>query len=355
MLQGVKQLSLVSIVVIGFLLTGCLGILGAQPNFKISGVEDGKTYYAPVTIVVEADKGTTIEGIALNGESIENNTEVTVSGEYELEVIGVNKSGKEKIEELSFILNIEVPIISISGAENGGYYTEPVTPVITSDGSEDIIVATLNSEEYVLGTPISEHGSYTLKVTATNPADKSWTVTIEFELGVPWEYTFGISEELHGFTTSQGATLAYDDTFIRDGQEKAQNIKVTLSTTKEYGGVVIYKGSDSNAHEDWLSDLSPYQKLTAWVYIDKFEDMPPSKGISLKIWASSKGAVSKQIDKADLNEGWNYIEYDIADLMKDRLDELTEFDSHIEFVVNKIGKETLMSFYISDIKFVKTQ
>ncbi len=181
-LQGI-----VWVVLFSLILSGCLGGSSStsQPSFKIDGVKDGEIYGHPVTPKVTPGPGSTIKKLTLNGSAFKSGTEIAQSGSYKLEVLVQNAKGASVTGVLSFTLLLEAPVIAVTGVEDGGYYLEPVTPQAATQDATDTISATLNGENYTLGTPIEGPGEYSLIVTATNIAGKSSTVIIDFEIGVP--------------------------------------------------------------------------------------------------------------------------------------------------------------------------
>ena len=76
------------------------------------------------------------------------------------------------------------PKITITGVENNTYYNHSVTPMITIfDLNLNTSVVTLNGEDFISGTMISEDGTYVLFVQATdkmnNKAEQTVTFTID--------------------------------------------------------------------------------------------------------------------------------------------------------------------------------
>lgn len=150
MLTRFRLHGLAIIVLLSLTLTGCFGLFTPAPSFEVEGVEDGEQYSEPVTPVITAGKGTTLT-ITLNDDDFESDTEITEPGDYELVIVGENSKGKTITETIEFTI-LSFPIITITGVEDGGYYDEPVTPVITTDGEDDEVEITLNDEEFTSGT-----------------------------------------------------------------------------------------------------------------------------------------------------------------------------------------------------------
>ncbi|PIV69206.1 MAG: hypothetical protein COS08_05180, partial [Euryarchaeota archaeon CG01_land_8_20_14_3_00_38_12] len=73
------------------------------------------------------------------------------------------------------------PKITITGVENNTYYNVSVTPVITIfDLNLNATTITLNGENFISGTPITEDGTYVLFVQATDKMNNPSQETITF-------------------------------------------------------------------------------------------------------------------------------------------------------------------------------
>jgi lactocepin len=156
MLKKLGAFGFLVVLILSLTLSGCFSFSVPDPSFTVEGVKDGQTYEQPVTPTIEPGKGTTLT-ITLNGEPFESGTTITQDGEYKLVIVAKNSRGKETTSEIEFTIELDVPLIIVTGVENGGYYWDAVTPNITTDGENDTIVVTLNGEEYTLGTPIEAH------------------------------------------------------------------------------------------------------------------------------------------------------------------------------------------------------
>ncbi len=129
-------------------------------NFEIElvveGVEDGNTYYTPVTPTISG--GT----VTLDGEKYESGTPISTKGNHTLTITGANGFSK------SITFTIEPTIL---GVEDGQTYTETLRPNINAENM------TLNGVEYQ-NEPIENCGNYALVITGTNGYSKTISFVI---------------------------------------------------------------------------------------------------------------------------------------------------------------------------------
>ena len=133
---------------------------------EVTGVENGAYYKEDVTPIIKDDSEITA---TLDGKPYTSGTPITGEGEHTL--IVTDKAGNET--KISFTIDKTAP--KITGVEDGAYYKEDVTPN-AEDATE--LTAKLNGEDYILGTPITQEGEYTLVVTdkAGNETKVSFTI-----------------------------------------------------------------------------------------------------------------------------------------------------------------------------------
>lgn len=341
MLKKLGAFGFLVVLILSLTLSGCFSFSVPDPSFTVEGVEDGQTYEQPVTPTIEPGKGTTLT-ITLNGEPFESGTTITQDGEYKLVIVAKNSRGKETTSEIKFTIELDVPLITITGVEDGGYYWDAVTPNITTDGENDTIVVTLNGEEYTLGTPIEAHDKYTMVITATNEKGKSWTVTIEFEIGAPPEHEIGIGQELAGFQpASDSVVLSYntDPQYIKSGNG---SLKVEKDGNSGHGPRLNRKGD----HPDWIDDWSRFDKLTVWFYVENVDSLADN-ALTFRMYSEPQKDFG--IAKSSLTDGWNLLEIDLKALVGSDTDILKDMSSiFIEFIIRTSGgKET---FYMDEFK-----
>ena len=188
-------------------------------NFEIElvveGVENGITYYTPVTPIISG--GT----ITLDGVSYESATPITTKGHHTIVITGAN-SFKETIS-----FTIETTIV---GVADGQTYTETLYPNINGENM------TLNGIAYN-NEPIENCGNYTLTITGTNGYRKTITFVIETVIS---DLTNGetYDEEVtpsftKGVATLNGAEYNSGTTIYTPGLN-------TLTVTGENGYSVTY-------------------------------------------------------------------------------------------------------------------
>ena len=126
----------------------------------ITGVEDGGEYEAAVIPVI--DNAT----LVLNGNPFTSGDEVTLVGNYTLEIEGLN----DYLQTITFTIH---PIIT--GVEDSLEYHTHVTPIIVH------AVLELNGEAYVSGTRISAVGHYVLTVSGEGGYEMTIAFTIHYQ------------------------------------------------------------------------------------------------------------------------------------------------------------------------------
>jgi hypothetical protein len=80
-----KVSGFVFVILFSLILTGCFGIRVTEPGFEIAGVEDGKTYEEPVTILITPEADTSIT-VTLNDKPFESGKPFGESGAHTLVV-----------------------------------------------------------------------------------------------------------------------------------------------------------------------------------------------------------------------------------------------------------------------------
>ena len=150
------------------------------PAVDITGVEDAGLYNTSVTPEITIT-GATESTVTLNGAPYTSGTPITEEGTYTLVVTARDAAGNETVVTYTFEIDLTAPEVTITGVEDGSLYNEAVTPEITITGATESTV-TLNGVPYVSGTPITEEGTYTLVVVATDAAGNETVVTYTFEI-----------------------------------------------------------------------------------------------------------------------------------------------------------------------------
>lgn len=344
MFNKLRFSGLVLLVLISVLFTGCFGFLSPKPQYTVEGVEHEKTYNGPVTPKVTADDDKTEITLLLNDKPFESGTTITSDGEYTL-TIKAKAGKKETTETIKFSIDTGAPSITITDVEDGGYYSDVVTPKITigeNDNRDGIeVTITLNGEEYEEGTTIEEHGEYTLTVTAKK-GDKQRVVTIKFEIGKPLAHQIGIYDGLQGFQ-GDATTIEYntDPKYIKSGDG---SLKATTDSSGK--GVRINRHSD---HPDWITDWTPYDKLTAWVYIEDISQLNEN-AFTFRVYVDPQK--NHGWSASELENGWNLLEVDLKSLLDEEI--LKDMSNiFVELIIRASGET--VTVYIDEILLVKNK
>jgi len=159
----------------------------AAPDITISGVEDGKYYNGEVRPSFEAfDLNLAASSALLNNSPFASGSAVSAPGNYALVVSASDTLSHAASKTVNFTIDKTSPTITLSGIADDGVYTAAVTPVISaSDAHLSTITALLNGSPYISGTTITESGSYTLEVTATDLAGNTAAYSAAFTMDLP--------------------------------------------------------------------------------------------------------------------------------------------------------------------------
>jgi hypothetical protein len=342
MFRNFKSHGLLVVLLVSVLLSGCFGFGKSEPEITVTGIEDGQSYENPVTPVITPKSGTVIKEVKLNDAPFTSGSLIAVSGDYTLTIVAEHeKSKKTKTFEFTFVLSIDKPVIMVTGVEDGEIYYKPVTPVITTLDPNDIIEATLNDEDYVLGTPITEVGSYSLKITATNADSKTAELTIHFQIVASWvELTIGT--DTTGFGAERGSrSINTDPNYVRTGERSVrfENQTGTKSALR----------INRPAHPDWPADWTPFDTLTFWIYIF---DASKISSMELRLYTMSnphdKGYPAA-ISPSDLEPGWNRLDFSFEALgiAADDLRNMQNDSTWIDLIIR--SSTEVVTVYIDDI------
>lgn len=151
------------------------------PVVTIGGVTEGSYYRSDVTPQVAAtDTNLAETTVTLNGNPY-SPAPITVDGDYTLSVTGTDRFGNQTVQSVHFIMDKTAPSITIAGVADGGAYNTDITPVISvADTNFKDGAILLNGQSYVLGSPVSAEGNYSLSVAAEDLAGNTATQTVTF-------------------------------------------------------------------------------------------------------------------------------------------------------------------------------
>lgn len=122
---------------------------------SLDGIEDGKYYTNSITLNAIDTNG--ISSIKLNGTEVSNNTKISKSGKYKVELS--DKAGNISI--VNFILDKEKPSINI---KNNRSYNKDIK-IVVKDGLTGVSNIKLNGKTIKNNSKITKNGKYTIVVT----------------------------------------------------------------------------------------------------------------------------------------------------------------------------------------------
>ena len=251
-----------------------------RPNLTLSGIDAGKHYREAPTLSVSSDDrygkesghvitvNVTRDGTSIYTESFSGEKSVSVSpftgdGDYKITVSAVDAAGNaSESKEISFSKDSTAPVISISGVEEGRYYSNPAQPQIAIDeryyssaSAELSLTKELNGvitsipldfvfsgETSVLQRSLSDTGLYTLKVNARdesgNVADQK-SISFYVDTVAPKLTISGIESAVYNYEDVVAPFITYEDDYL-DGMtfsitKKGENWKNNLSFNEEPG------------------------------------------------------------------------------------------------------------------------
>lgn len=153
----------------------------AAPMITIQGFEHGKTYTAPVTPSVAINNETAAVNMELNGNTFNNNTEISKPGVYFLKVTAVDGFGNIAVKVKGFTITNPKPVITVTGIEDNKTYNEAVTPVISVDLKDSHVVMLLDGRFYD-GKKISAKGKHEMRITAVSKDGEVTIKTVKFNI-----------------------------------------------------------------------------------------------------------------------------------------------------------------------------
>ncbi len=211
------------------------------PAIAVSGAIEGGLYGSsvmPVIVVTDEHLDPLSVLITLDGAPFVSGTTVSSEGSHLLHVAASDTFGNHSELNVNFSLDLAAPVITVTGIAEGGVYGIAVTPVVTV---EDVhldtasVTATLNSQPFVSGTPVTEDGAYTLEVSASDTLGHSSHFTAAFTLDsqAPVISVAGVSEAgIYGQSVTPEIT-------ITDPQLDQATVVITLNGASFVSGTPV--------------------------------------------------------------------------------------------------------------------
>ena len=155
-----------------------------SPEVLIAGVTEGDIVNTEIIPdIAITDHNLADQSISLNGSPFISGTVISDEGQYELQVSASDLAGNTTAITLTFEIDLTAPTIAVSDVADGAVVNTDVTPVISiGDLNLSTTLITLNDQTFESGTTISEEGSYTLFVSATDLAGNVTEQNIGFEI-----------------------------------------------------------------------------------------------------------------------------------------------------------------------------
>ena len=274
------------------------------PIISIAGIEEGRTYQGAVTPSFTAEDLNGIDSVTgeLNGQQFISGTEVTAEGTYVLELTASDMAGNTSSLTVTFAIDSTAPVISISGIEQGRTYRGAVTPLFAAEDLNGIAYVTgeLNGQQFISGTEVTAEGIYTLKLTASDMAGNTSSLTVTFAIDktAPVISVSGI-EEGHSYKGTVTPLFTADDLFTADALNNIDSVTGTLNGQQFISGTEV-KAEGAYALELTASDIAGNtSSLTITFAIDKTAPVISVSGI--EEGHSYKGTVTPLFTADDLN------------------------------------------------------
>ncbi|MDW7673951.1 MAG: S-layer homology domain-containing protein, partial [Bacillota bacterium] len=163
----------------------------AAPAISIDGVTDGQVTAEATVVPVFSAADDNLDSVTAtltkdggSAASFASGSEVTEEGQFVLTVTAIDMAGNETVKVVSFTIDRNAPVISITGVTDGAYYKESVTPgVSVTNGDVETITLMKGTQElsYESGA-VSEEGEYTLTVNARNSNSLTSSKAISFTI-----------------------------------------------------------------------------------------------------------------------------------------------------------------------------
>ncbi|HOB09227.1 MAG: hypothetical protein WAP20_02295 [Limnochordia bacterium] len=233
-----------------------------------------------------------------------------------------------------------LPAVTISGVNDGAFYSEAVTPVVEVDPADAELTMTLNGEPYH-GEPISENGHYTLTATATfNGKTQSRSVSFSIMLGVANYTLIDDFSSFDGFSRENDAEISHT-TDSRYSKGSGGALRVDKAGTDARSMVRL-----RNYHRNFVQDLTPYNRLGFWVYFPQASLLREDVALQIAFWLPGGAKINYPYPVTEFVDGWNYVEVDLAD--PEKYFDRSNVDL-IEFQVRTADGATAMTYYYDEI------
>ncbi len=157
---------------------------GTPPLISVSGVENNGAYKMPVSYSVSvSDPNIDSSEILLDGETAPMTGSAGTEGDHLLRITARDKAGNTSIKEINFYCGETLPLLAISGVQNGMSYGGAVEYRVEKTTSDvfDIHVV-LNGADAAENGSCADEGTYTLTASAHDASLNYFERTIRFNI-----------------------------------------------------------------------------------------------------------------------------------------------------------------------------
>lgn len=239
------------------------------PAITVDGVEDGAAYAEAVTPTISIVDDNLVESaITLDGQPFVSGTDIGDPGDHTLLVTAVDAAGSSAELTVSFSIDLDAPLITVTGVSSGAFYNAPVTPIVTVvDTDLDTVTTTLDDAPFESGTPIDAEGPHVLRVVATDTAGNESIKPVSFtvDLTPPSVLISGVSEGVvYGEPVVPAATVT-DQTAVvvvrtLDGLPHTSGAAVSAEGPHDFAVSATDKaGNQASAQVHFIIDLTAPQ------------------------------------------------------------------------------------------------
>lgn len=224
------------------------------PDIQVFGVVDGEITNQIVTpTILTRDAHPSDAEATLDGIPFLTGTAVTTAGAHQLVINAVDLAGNASSKTVTFTLDFQPPVLTLSGVADGSYYNRDVAPTFSATDDDLIgVFGNLNGSAFSSGSVVTSEGDFTLVVSASDRAGNRASQTVHFTIDKtpPVVTVSGVTDgevtksSLAPVFTAQDANLASASATL-NGAPFVSGTPVTAEG--EYRLVVLAKDKASNA------------------------------------------------------------------------------------------------------------
>ncbi|MBN2498545.1 MAG: hypothetical protein JXR96_28395 [Deltaproteobacteria bacterium] len=280
------------------------------PEIRITGVEQGAIYPAPVTPEVEVlDVNPGSLAVRLDGAVWRSGLIVPYEGEHLLDAQAIDAAGNSSAEGVAFSLDRSAPAIAISGVEDGACYDQPVAPVFAvTDAHLASVEALLDGAPFASGELTGE-GAHALEIRALDLAGHESARSLSFtvDLSDPQILVSGVQDGQVGELDVQ-PEVEIDDRNLVASSVVLDGAALEPGTVVSGEGEHLLQawaldcaGRSASASARFRIDRSPPE--ISLVGIEHAGCYPPPVWPGYAVWDASLSSVSAELDGQAFDSG----------------------------------------------------